>query len=70
MSGEHFYHQQGMSKTDMQLKTGKCKPKRRLKADITKSVSDLLGIELKSLGKMTVADLTTMESILEEQNVT
>ena len=67
MSGEHFYQQQGMSKTDMQLKIGKCKPKRRLKAEIVTSVSDMLGMKLVSLNKMTVTDLTTLEAILDER---
>lgn len=67
MSADRWYGKggQGMSKTEMQLKVGKCKPKRRLKADIVKSINKLVGFQLESVGNMTVKGLTQLEEYLE-----
>jgi hypothetical protein len=50
----------------MMLKTGKMKPKRRLKSDIIKSIQTMLECDLKSFDKMTVADLTELEKVIEK----
>jgi hypothetical protein len=63
---ERFYHQQKLTRTEMMLKTGKMKPKRRLKSDIIKSIQTMLECDLKSFDKMTVADLTELEKVIEK----
>ena len=49
----------------MMLKTGPNKPKRRLKADIIKDISAILGETVESMDKMTVNGLKQLETILE-----
>jgi hypothetical protein len=40
------------------------KPKARLKADVVASIEARLGVTLKSLEKMTLADLETLETVV------
>ena len=65
MSADRFYGGQKMTKTSMQTKTGVNKPKRRLKADIVKDISAILGETVESMDKMTVNGLKQLETVLE-----
>lgn len=64
---ERWYLQQGYSITNERLKTGACKPKRRLKADYVTAINDLMQTSIKSLVNMTVVDLKTLEERLMEK---
>ena len=64
MSADRFYGEQKMTKTTMQTGTGVNKPKRRLKADIVKSVNGLADETIPSLANMTVDGLLVLERIL------
>jgi hypothetical protein len=64
---EAFYKRAGLSKTEMQLKIGKYKPKRRLKTDYVKDIESLLGGVVPDLNKLTVVGLTKLELLLREK---
>ena len=63
--GDRFYAQQiaaggGTKKGEVK------KPPRRLKADIVSEVENTIGKKLPSLSKMTITDLTELETFLNE----
>lgn len=69
--GDRFYGQQqgkfGYKKASVASSTkanSASKPRRRLKAEIVDSIGTMLGKDLPSLNKMTVADLEYLEEYL------
>lgn len=66
--GDRFYMQQNKAngrKADVKAAPAQ-KPKRRLKADIVSEIDDILGVQISSLKNMTVADLETLKSAIED----